>query len=203
MTAQPSIPPTVSTSNLCSLAADLAVNQILRLALRLGEPVFDTTIEFCGFTNRSVTSRLTRNANCPIDHAKWSLAALEKPLAKTTPGELAKVVGLGVNTGPVTFTVDGFGWVESGVCQCDSPKVVRRFVPAGRKQVGLCPKCRQPILAQPIFTHRNVAAALLGKALEMPLDELGAAKARCVLVGNDAESVLFREPDTQPSAHEH
>jgi len=197
MNPHPTNPPTVSVSSLCSLAADLAVNQILRVALPLGAPVFDTSIEFCGFTNRCVTSQLARNANCPVDHEQWRVLEVEKPLARTTLHELAKVVALNSDSSPITFALDGFNWIESGVCQCAAPKAVRGFVPAARKRVGRCSKCHWPILAQPIFTHREVTSVLLGDALQQPLAKLGAAKARCVLVSNGNQSVLFREPNAQ------
>jgi hypothetical protein len=187
----------VSTSNLCSLDADLAVNQILRVALRLGEPVLDTNILFSGFTNRCVTSRLTRHANCPVDHAGYKPATTTKPLAETSPAELLNLAALSAEAGPVSFTVDGFNWMESGVCLCPTPKPVRRFVPIGRKQAGRCAKCKSPILPQPLYAHRNVAAALLGAALKKRLGTLGAAQARSVLVSNGDSSTLFRDPNHQ------
>jgi hypothetical protein len=199
MTAQLSIP-TASTSNLCALAADLAVNQILRVALQLGEPVLDTSIEFCGFTNRCITTPLARNANCPVDHAKCSVVATKGPLVGIALGELATMAGLNPNDSSISFTVEGFNWVKTGICQCGSPKVVRRFVPAGRKQMGRCSKCRSSILAQPIFTHGAVAAAELGDAMEKPLAKLGATNVRCVLVRNGDYSILFREPVPEHSA---
>jgi hypothetical protein len=197
LTSQSSIPPTVSTSNLCSLAADLAVNQILRVALPLGAPALDACVELCGFTNRCVTSRLARNANCPVDHARWNVVSVQKSLTSATLGELSEVAAVNPNSSLVTFTIDGFNWIESGACQCASPKVVRRFAPTQRKHVGRCSQCQRPVLAQPIFTHRAVTSERLGDALQQPLGELGVAKARGVLVSNGGLSVLFREPNNQ------
>ena len=197
MLSQLSSPPTISTSNLCSLGADLAGNQILRVALQLGQPVLDTSIEFCGFTNRCMTTQLARSANCPVDHGHWTVVPVEQPLAKTTLAELSKEAALCTDSTQLTFAVDGFSWVESGACSCASSKPVCRFVAVGRMRISRCSKCRQPILPQPLHTHRAVTSALLGDAIKRPLGKLGAARVRCLLVSNGDQSVLFREPNPQ------
>jgi hypothetical protein len=197
MPSQLSSPPTISTSNLCSLGTDLAGNQILRVALQLGQPVLDTSIEFCGFTNRCMTTRLARSTNCPVGHGRWSVVPVEKPLAKTTLAELSKEAALCAGSSTLTFVVDGFNWIESGACPCAPTTPVCRFVAVERMRFGRCSKCRQPILLQPLYTHRAVTSALLGDAIKRPLGKLGAARARCLLVSNGDQSVLFREPNAQ------
>ncbi len=189
--------PTMSVSSLCSLAADLAVNQVLRVALALGESVLDTCLEYCGYTNRSVSSRLVRNARCPAEHARWRIAPEIKFLSACSPADLSRVAGFDPASASTAFAVEGFNWVESGMCRCALPQAVRCFVPEARQRAGRCSQCRSSIRVQPIFEHQVVSAALLGAAAGQPLANLGAAAARCVWLSNGDESVLFRAPHDQ------
>jgi molybdopterin/thiamine biosynthesis adenylyltransferase len=50
--------PTMSVSFLCALAANLACVQILRHVLKLGAPLADSVLEYCGYTHRTVTAPL-------------------------------------------------------------------------------------------------------------------------------------------------
>ena len=50
--------PTVCVSAVCNLAADMAMTQVLRFALGLGQPTDDFCLEYCGFTHRTVLGRL-------------------------------------------------------------------------------------------------------------------------------------------------
>jgi len=194
---KPATTATMSASSLCSLAADLASNQILRFALNLGAPVADTQLEFCGFTNRTTISRLARNTNCRLEHRRYSLAEVQRPLETMSPSELAQTAFPDTH-GLFAFTVDGYEWVESGVCQCASQRSVQRFFLHGFRRWGRCPKCRMPIQAQPLHAHRTVAASLLGGANDRPLNELGVAQVRCVLVSRGEDAVLFRNPPAIP-----
>lgn len=196
----PAGPPTMSFSGLCSLSGDLGLNQILRVVLGLGTSVLDTSVEYCGFTNRAISTRIVRNANCPVDHCRCALMSTNKSLPRTSLAELSQTAALAADAGLVTFTVDGHDWIESGACHCPARSVVRRFAPIGHRRAGRCPKCRAPILAQPFSTHRTVAATLLNGALEEPLEKLGVTAVSCVLVSNGNQAVMFRESNAQPLA---
>ena len=191
---QASEPPTVSVSGLCSLAADLALNQILRLALKLGAPVTDAMLEFCGHTNRAITSPLARNANCPCDHRRFGLLTAPKPLREASLAELAAAAGFRGAVGVATFALEGREWARLGQCQCPVPHSVDRFIPAGQPHAGRCAKCRAAIHVPPFFRHRTVSAWTLGQAMVAALDALGAGPVRCVLADNGHDAVLFRNP---------
>jgi molybdopterin/thiamine biosynthesis adenylyltransferase len=183
-------PPTLSVSFLCSLAADLALTQLLRFALRLGAPLQDAVLEHCGYTHRTVLSPLKRNADCPCDHAGWERASAPRPLADCTARELARLAGLdgGAGAGGISLAVDDMPFVEWGACAaCGQGQRVGRFGPAGR-----CADCGGPVEAQPFYTHRAAPAALLRPVLDRPLRELGAAAARAAVVRGAGRAVLVR-----------
>ncbi len=93
--------PTVSVASLCSLASNLASNQLLRHVLQLGTPVADTSLEYCGYTNRTVTSPLTLSQNCPCDHRRGVLLPSPKLLREVSLAELAAAAGFSRETGVV------------------------------------------------------------------------------------------------------
>lgn len=193
--------PTVSVGSICSLAADLALNQILRFVLKLGEPVENSLAEYCGFTNRIVTSRLVQNPDCHCEHSRYSIASSLKPLAASTLCDLANAAGIPAYSAALAFTVDGYDWIEAGTCKCPEPSPVHRFVArATRKNLG-CAKCRAPIKTTPFFTQRSVAAHSLGPALNQPLDMLGVASTHCVLVSTSDNAVLIRRPANPQVVH--
>src|SRR5262245_14432168 len=160
MTSTPTLP-TMSHSALCALAADLVINQILRFALKLGEPVEDTLLEYCGYTNRMVTSKLVRNPQCPIDHSRVDLATAPRHLAQCSFAELATAANVQPSDASLSFTVDGFVWIEKAVCQCSEPRPMCRFISTSLKAIGRCKKCRAPMQVQPFYSHRAVPSRLL------------------------------------------
>ena len=184
----------MSVSCLCSLAADLASNQLLRHALRLGEPVADTSLEYCGYTNRTVTSRLALTASCPCDHRRGVLVPAPKSLREVSLAELATAAGFNRDAGVVTFTLDGCDWARLGECRCPVPSAVERFIPAKQSHAGRCAKCRAPIRVSPFFRHHAVSAWTLGTAMDAPLATLGAGAVSSVLGDDGNRLVLFREP---------
>jgi molybdopterin/thiamine biosynthesis adenylyltransferase len=185
-------PPTRSFSGLCSFAADLAMNQALRHLLGLGEPVGDTITEYCGFTNRITTSRLERNPACEADHARLKVVEFSRALAAYNLSELAQTLGFVTGDESLTFIVGEAEWLERGSCGCAHPSVVRRFVPAGARELGVCGKCRAKIRIQPFFARREVSALAFGKDLCRPLTELGAKRVRWILARNATTAILAR-----------
>ena len=86
--------PTTSTSHLCSIAGDLAVNQILRHVLGLGASVVDQEVEWNGFTLKSWVTPLERKPGCPADHAVWATRHSDRPVADFTLRQVAQAAGL-------------------------------------------------------------------------------------------------------------
>jgi molybdopterin/thiamine biosynthesis adenylyltransferase len=180
--------PTMSVSFLCSLAADLALTQLFRLVLGLGQPVRDTMIEHCGYTHRTAVAPLKRNPDCPCDHTRWHLAAGPRPLARCSLGELAAAAGL---SDGVSFTVGELSFAELGICEaCGDHRPAQRFIPATR-EAGVCPVCGGRVVGHPFYCHRPVPAARA--VLDRPLGELHAADVPWVLVRSNGRAVLFRE----------
>lgn len=191
-------PATMSVSPLCSLAADLAVTQLLRSALRLGAPVEDSALEYCGYTHRTVVAPLKFNPQCPCDHTIFARRAAPKPLGECSLRDLSSTAGLPFGEA-ASFTVDGFSFVEFGACQCANPPAIRRFVASGETSIGSCGVCGAPVQAQPFHTHRSVSAPLLGPLAERPLRELGAAAARSVVVRAAEAAGLISNSHSEPA----
>ena len=196
--AQPALrisgPPTRSTSSLCALGADLALNQSLRLALGLGEAVGDSIIEYCGFTNRMLTSRLERNPACRCDHTRFELIRAPVPIRSYSFTKLVNDFVKPRDAASATLTIGGMEWIECGVCRCPEPTPVRRFVPKGRGTAGRCPRCRSVIHSQPFNSHQAVAASILGRAASVPLCMLGVRKSPWVLLLKAAGAILVQDP---------
>jgi molybdopterin/thiamine biosynthesis adenylyltransferase len=180
--------PTRSVSFLCSLAADLALTQLLRFALNLGAPPAGSVLEYCGYTHRTALSPLKRNPECPCDHTAWERAAAPRPLADCTPRELLAAAGLDEVDAGVSLAVDGSPFVERGTCAgCGREEAVGRF-----GAPGPCAGCGGAVEAQPFYTHRAAPAALLRPLLDRLLREWGAAGARSVVVRGAGRAVLVR-----------
>jgi len=193
-------PPTRSIASLCSLAADVAVIQILRRALGLGEPVDDTLVEYCGFTHKTVVSRLARNPGCPCNHGRWRAVSLRRPLAQSTLRELAVAAGARAPE-RAAFTAGDSRFVETGACRRGHAQPVRRFV-APEQDLGSCPECAAPLSAGAFTSHASVAASRLGALLDRPLRDLADPPPPWILVHDGDASVLLRARATgAPSPH--
>jgi molybdopterin/thiamine biosynthesis adenylyltransferase len=189
--------PTRSIASLCSLAADIAVIQILRHTLRLGAPVADTIVEYCGFTHRSVVSPLARNPRCPIDHVTWRRAAGPASLRDASLRALAEAAGLR-DAASAAFTVGGLAFVESAACRRGHAQDVRRFArPAS--SAWPCARCGEPAVAGGFTSHTTVAASRLGESLDRPLRDFADPVPRWVLVHGDGAPVFLEESDLDES----
>ncbi len=188
----PEVPnhPTMTVASLCGFCSSLAGLQALRWAAKLGESVTDTLLEFNAYTHKTSVTKISRNPACPCPHLIWEVAEAPQELAECTVRRLVERA-LG-QTDRATVTVDGFVWVESGLCQCPAAPVVGRFVAAGSNSLGVCARCGSALLAQPFFTHRSLPISKMGAAKEQPLRALGVVNPRAVLVRADARAVLFR-----------
>jgi molybdopterin/thiamine biosynthesis adenylyltransferase len=182
--------PTMSVSALCAIAADMAVIEVLRLVLGLGEPVGDGLVQYCGFRHETTRTRLVRNPSCPCEHVHFDEQPLSGPLAECTPGELARQVVPGdVELEACAWAVGGHVFIESAAC-CGGVQPIGRFCRADRP-AGRCRSCRRPLYAQPFFAHRRVPGSVLGPALHRPLGRLGAGRAPWVVVHTPSGAVRF------------
>lgn len=185
-------PPTAATAALCTLASSLAGTQLLRFVLGLGQPVEDTELEFCAFTNRAVVSPLPRRQTCSCDHFRYRTVRLPRPLSAHSPAELAALLGPG--DGVRQFEFGGHVWVEAAICPAGHRRKVRRLLPAGQSAAGTCDRCRATLHCQPFFTHRQVTPLHLAAAIDRPLAELGAPDLRWALVRDGNAGVLALNP---------
>jgi len=168
--------PTMSVSFLCSLAADLALVQLLRFVLNLGLPVADTLLEYCGYTHATTMCRLVRNENCRCPHLRWSTAEVPRSLRDYTFIELAEATGLPINAvnADLAWEVDGHGFVDSAYCErCRHVQRVRRLA-ADSELVARCERCAAELRAVPFLTSRRVSLSQLGELANSSLGQLGA-----------------------------
>jgi molybdopterin/thiamine biosynthesis adenylyltransferase len=183
--------PTMSTSFLCSIAAELGVMQLFRHALGLGKPVADTVLEYCGYTHRTVISPLTRNPNCLCDHEAWRQLPSPRPsLADCTLAELVAAAGRRDHQATTITVDDDLHFIESAVCRGGHRAPVGRFGLLGQS-VGACATCGASMQPDNYFAHRTAAMPTLGAALHEPLHALGATPS-WVMVRRDQEPFVFR-----------
>jgi molybdopterin/thiamine biosynthesis adenylyltransferase len=184
---------TMSFSFLCSLAADLAVAQVVRLVLGLGTGVEDTLLEYCAYRHRAVVSPLSRNPDCPVDHTAFRPFLASAPLAECTLRRLALEADSTLPTaeGGLVYCVGGADFVEVAVCGCSRFHPVHKFLQEGA-DLGMCAGCglaRRPL---PFHTHRWVSSASIEPLLDTPLAELGVPPPEWVVVRSRTEAFLVR-----------
>jgi molybdopterin/thiamine biosynthesis adenylyltransferase len=184
---------TNSLSALCSIAADLAVIQILRSVLKLGPPVAGTTLQYNGFTHGTIVSPITRNPKCKLEHSHLAQVLVDEPLARLSLAQLAQRATSAPLTPGTLFELPNMDWVEFSGCLCAKPNPVRQFVPRGSVEQGVCPKCAAALVPLNFYTHPRVSARVLGSAVERPLCKLGARCVRSVLLRNGDAGILIRQ----------
>ena len=178
--------PTMSTPHLCSTAANLALNQLMRWRLRLGSEVADTITEYCGFTNRMVTSPLVRNPDCLCDHTRFKLVSVSKALADCSLEEIATAAGVNGETWSAAFT--GMKWVERLQCRCQQLKHVARFIPERDPSLGRCRRCGGVYKVHPQFSSGALPSAKMLDFMNLPLRRLG--------VGSRTPTAIIRTETT-------
>jgi len=198
VTPQVSGPATVSPANLCSIAADLATTQCLRLLLGLGEPVGDSHLEWCGFTQRTAVSPLACRGDCQCDHARFGVVRLPRPLGGYSLADLAAQDGDLGGEGACTFVPGDLAWAERGICRCGRRQSIGRFVHPSKPRAGNCPKCGEPIFCAPFFLHRRVSESLIAPVRDKPLRELGGIPPEWLLARTEHAGTLFLNPDPKP-----
>lgn len=198
----PAAPATNSVSPLCSLAADLAVIQLLRLLLPARAPVDDSMLEFCGFTHRTVASPLPRHSRCRLDHTRFGRASVPDPAGRLSLGRWFELATGAPPGSDASFELPGFAWVEFAACQCPHPLAVRRFVDVQRLSLDQCPSCSAPRIPMDFHVLRRVGRDVLGDALDIPLRSLGVRRIDALVVRHANGGVLARaeaNPSPLPS----
>jgi hypothetical protein len=180
----------MSTSHLCALAGDLAVNQVLRHVLGLGASVADREVEWNGFTMKTRVSPLERKPRCPADHVVWRSCRAETPVGDHTLRDVARAAGLR-DPDRAAFRVGETLFVQRGICHLGHGQAVERFVAAGRP-AGTCASCGAPLASEPFFERDAAPSRLLVTQLDRPIRELCAEPPGFVLVSENGSSVLFR-----------
>ncbi len=185
--------PTTSTSHLCAIAGDLAVNQILRFALGLGASVVDQEIEWNGFTMRTCTTPLENRPSCPADHAVWTTHRTRGPVGDCTLRELARAAGMHDDGRfeRASFRVGDTSYVQRGVCREGHGQAVERFVAPG-SSAGSCASCGGELIPEPFFTHDTTPSRLLTGQLERPIRELCQEPPDWAFVRENGAGVLYR-----------
>jgi molybdopterin/thiamine biosynthesis adenylyltransferase len=183
-------PPTMSVSFLCSVAADLALMQILRQTL--GAAVENTLLEYCGFTHRTVISSLKRNLNCPCDHARYDRASTLRPLPNCTPRELTEMAGCDSSSGfnRISLKVAGLSYCESGGCKCNGIRPFRQFLAPGDPTLR-CRSCGDTITPLPFYTHDPVPLALIADQMGCRLRDMGVESTAWVMVRGPQRNMIF------------
>ena len=184
--------PTMSTSFLCSLAADLALVQLIKHVLSLGVSPIDAMLEYSTYSHRTTITRLSYNERCPCDHVQFRRAqAPQAALSDCTLAELARAAGFGSGRSEVSFTIgDGFVYVASVSCECGKSEEINRFAADNALTTGQC-ACKAALPLRPFEAHRTVHASIAQPILDRPLGQVGVTEANCVLVRQGDEAVLF------------
>jgi molybdopterin/thiamine biosynthesis adenylyltransferase len=189
--ADPARIPTVSLPHLCSMAANLLCTEYTRRILGIGAAEESRLVEYCGYTHRTTVTRLLRNTNCTMDHARHRLEPRARDLGHSAPRELLRQAGYeGADPCRVTLTVEGFCFASLALCGCDVHPTLGRFVPTG-STAGACSHCGRPRKPHPMHTHDEVLVNALTGRLDRTLESLGTSAPTSVRVRGEGGAVLF------------
>jgi len=195
--ASDSMGPTTSCSFLCSLAADLVVNQAIKHILQLGPAPDDTLLEYAGYRNTTSIAPLRFNGSCPVDHASCSRHPCPKSdLCECSLAELSRAAGLCPATDDTAFTVgDDFRYVETAICNCGMIVDVAQFVSDSEQLSSRC-MCGGALSAIPYYVHRPAPMPVVRKQFETPLRQLGAGKATWAMIRQGKRAgLVLQNPD--------
>jgi hypothetical protein len=190
-------PVTMSTSALCSMAADLAMMQMLRLTLGLGADITDTLLEYNAYRCRTVLSPLVRNADCPAEHRSWVLREPPRALGRCTLQELA--LKAGVPRGRIqeaAFMVNERRFYEIDACSEGHVQPLGRFLTRPAPGQG-CWTCGRPTWPRAFDSYRPVPGSALGEAGSRPIEEISDEPVTWVLVRDARHAVMFCDPTPQ------
>jgi hypothetical protein len=173
----------------------MAALQAVKMALELGPPVQDTLLEVCAHTWRSHVTPIRRNPECPCAHERYTMRPAPRALGDCTLAGLNRAARLAPASGSASLVaVEGFRWIERGLCGCAESRLVNRLVRTAVSTAGRCPDCRQPVRPQPFYSHDAIPPSLAGQFQDRTLRSLGAADCRGVIVRSGDEAVLLTNP---------
>ena len=196
-----SLQSTMSLRPTCALAGETAALQVIRLALELGAPVQDTLLEICAYTWRSHVTPIRRNPKCPCAHERYNFLPAPRALSDCTLAELTRAARLASGNGDsYSMTVEGFRWVERGLCDCAESRPLNRLVRAAAPTAGRCTRCRKAVHPQPFYSHDPIPLSLAARFHDRTLRSLGAADCRGVIVRHGEKSVLLMNPTRKARA---
>jgi molybdopterin/thiamine biosynthesis adenylyltransferase len=191
--AEPTQVPTTSVSHLCALAANLAMMELTRRAVGVGDPLASTELSYSAFSQQITHTRLERRASCPADHTRMSLAPSSADLGELSVGELLSAAGCDSDAPrSVSLHVEGRRFVALARCKCPTPPRVDRFV-ADDDEARPCANCGQRLLPHPLHVFDEVPLTALDGFRGRSLSSLGAPSPPSIRVRAErATTFLFR-----------
>jgi molybdopterin/thiamine biosynthesis adenylyltransferase len=196
--ALPSLLPTTSFPQLCSLAADLTLMELTRRLVGLADPDESRVVQFSGYTQRATATPLRRRDDCPIDHEALRVVGCGEALAGSTLRELLGTSGLGgENLERITLQIEAHRYAGFASCSCREHPALGRFYRSGETP-GRCPHCDAEREFHPLHTREEIPVSLLLEQLDRPLAALGASRARALRLRGERGGVLFHR-GAQPS----
>ncbi len=187
--------PTRSPSFLCSLAADLLVAEVTRMAVGCDEPGAGV-LEVCTFSRRSVWSPRVRREDCPGDHTPWERLELPGDLGEHTVGGVLDAASM-VRTQPWSFQAQGLWFAERGGCSCGERPLGRFVDPSGT--ADRCPDCGELVRSGWFHSHAEATSRTLAPHLDTPVTRLGGDGCRAFVLRTRTRTVLVQGD----SSHEH
>jgi molybdopterin/thiamine biosynthesis adenylyltransferase len=186
---------TMSLRPACALCGEMAALQVSKLALELGPPVQDTLLEVCAYGWRSLVTPIRINPDCPCAHEHYTILAAPRALGDCTLAELHRVSRPDRDPGELaSLTVEGFRWVERGLCACAESRPLHRFVRVGETATERCSRCRKPVHPQPFYSCEAIPPSFNEGFKHRTLCSLGAKNCRGVLARHGERTVLLTNP---------
>lgn len=193
---EPSPIPTASFPALCGLAAQLALIELLRRTLGLGADAAppDELIEYRGYLQEIVRTPLARRPDCSLDHSRFSVCTADEPLAGCSLRDLLRMAGLpDRELSGISVVVPDHRFATLSFCECPDHPRLDRMIPAGEEPPP-CPDCGACRRDHPLYCFERVPGAVLTTVMDLPLAELGAPTAACVLLRGEPGTTLVRGP---------
>lgn len=183
---------TASLPHLCSVAADLNLNELTRSLVGLDAGEGSRLVEFCGFTRRTTVTGLVANPECPFEHVPTRLVPAEDLAERTVESLVAEAGYSGADPHRVTLTVEAHRFAILAACGCTRHAELFRFLPDDA-HAGGCEACGEPRFAHPLHVHRETPVAAFRGVADRSLASLGATPT-AIRVRGDHGPVLVHAP---------
>lgn len=185
--------PTRTTSELCAMAAALAVSELRRRTLSAGSDGLaapDRSLEWSGHRMATVESPLRRAPRCAADHARWRWAP-HVDLGAATPLELLRAVGAAVSDlASASLRLEGHTFALLARCACGRLSREHTFL---AREAPRCDACGTGLIAAGA-AWREAPLDALDPALTRSLRASGAlAPSTAVLCSAAAPPTAFFE----------